>query len=468
MSHGTQNQPTDSSNQQSGIRVAIIGAGPSGLAAAKNCRAAGLEYTVFEKSHTVGGNWVFNPEPGHSSVYENTHIISSRIWSEYEDYPMPEHYPDYPSHQQLYDYFLSYARHFKLLPAIRFQHRVDHAGLDDDGRWRLIVTDDEGETLTEHFTHLMVCNGHHWDPRHPELPGQFNGRIMHSHEFKRVDDSWRDQRVLIIGAGNSACDVAVEVTRVSKHVTLSTRSPQWFVPKFIFGKPADQLATGFQWLPSSLRQWMFQTLLVKLQGKNSDYGLPNPEWTPFQSHPTVNQDLLPLIRHGRIQCRPAVKQLNGDEVAFADGSSEAFDIIVTATGYWISFPFFDPSFIDFRHVEQVPLLHKMMHAQYKNLYFIGLFQPLGCIWPLADYQAMLACREILGHWHRPVNMQQAIQTQLQNPHYDWRQEARHATEVDYHKFRQELVAEIKRSGINIGAAPEGRPGHYRSQDLSLA
>jgi cation diffusion facilitator CzcD-associated flavoprotein CzcO len=109
-----------------GKRVCVIGAGPSGIAAAKNCIQAGLYVAVFEKNDQVGGNWVFNAKTGHSSVYENTHIISSKVLSEYENFSMPEHYPDYPNHRQMRAYFESYARHFGVLPHVRFEHEVLH------------------------------------------------------------------------------------------------------------------------------------------------------------------------------------------------------------------------------------------------------------------------------------------------------------------------------------------------------
>ena len=105
-------------------RVCVIGAGPSGIAAAKNCLESGLDVVVFEKNDKVGGNWVFNAKTGHSSVYENTHIISSKTWSVYEDFPMPADYPDYPSHAQLQAYFESYARHFGVYERIRFGTEV--------------------------------------------------------------------------------------------------------------------------------------------------------------------------------------------------------------------------------------------------------------------------------------------------------------------------------------------------------
>ncbi len=123
-------------------RIGIIGAGPSGIAAAKNMLEAGLRNViVFERNAEVGGNWVYSPRPSHSSVFETTHIISSKSLSEYEDYPMPAHYPDYPSHTQLKDYFQSYAKHFGVEPHIRFQCGVKKAEKTAEGKWRVTLDD---------------------------------------------------------------------------------------------------------------------------------------------------------------------------------------------------------------------------------------------------------------------------------------------------------------------------------------
>lgn len=244
-------------------RVCVIGAGPSGIAAAKNCVQAGLDVAVFEKNDCVGGNWVFDAGTGHSSVYENTHIISSRAWSEFEDFPLPEGTPEYPHHSQVQAYFERYAQHFGVMPLIRFRHNVEHIALAGDsgddgnsgnGAWQVRYTDAQGQQHTEVFSHLTVANGHHWNPKWPEYPGEFNGTLMHSHDFKRVDDAWRGRNVLVIGAGNSACDVAVETARLAGKVCMSMRRPQWFIPKFMLGVPADVLAARNLWLPLALRQ----------------------------------------------------------------------------------------------------------------------------------------------------------------------------------------------------------------------
>lgn len=449
--------------QESLGRVAIIGAGPSGIAAGKNCITTGLECTIFDQNSAVGGNWLFSEEESHSSVYENTHIISSKTWSEYEDFPMPGDYPDYPSHRELQRYFSNYAEHFGVTPHIRFRHRVDHVTRRDDGRWRIDFTDDTGEAQAKTFDHLMVANGHHWAPKMPQYPGTFNGRLMHSHQFKRIDDSYRGQRVLIVGAGNSACDVAVETARVSANTCLSVRSGQWFFPKFICGIPGDLLVAKMRPLPGRLQQKLFKWTLLLLQGPNSNYGLPTPTSDPLAQHPTLNSDLLDFIRHGRIHPRPAVESLDGDDVVFADGSRESFDIIVAATGYRTVFPFFDASFIDYEHSTRIPLFRRMMHEAYDNLYFIGLFQPVGCIWPMADHQARLACEHIRGRYERPNDIASRIQHEVNHPHFRFDGGSRHAMEVDYHRFRKELGAELATAGVDIGKAPPDRKGfRYRS------
>ncbi len=143
------------------VQVCVIGAGPSGIAAAKNAIQYGFDVVVFEKNDRVGGDWVFNASTGHSSVYENTHIISSKTWSEYEDFPMPDHYPDYPNHLQLQAYFESYARHFHVLEHILFKHMVNRVTRNGDDRWSVEYTDETGELHTRIFDQLMICNGHH-------------------------------------------------------------------------------------------------------------------------------------------------------------------------------------------------------------------------------------------------------------------------------------------------------------------
>ena len=429
--------------------VCIIGAGPSGISAAKNCQQNGIAFDLYEKNDKVGGNWVFNSATQHSSVYENTHIISSKTMSEFEDYPMPDDYPDYPRHDHLQQYFENYSKHFGVYDQIKFQHTIDHIEKNSQGVWSIDFTDAQGEKHNKVYDYLMVCNGHHWMPKYPTYAGEFTGKWMHSHDFKRVTDDWRDQRVLVIGAGNSGCDVAVESARVSKDVYISMRSPQWFVPKFMLGHPADILVKAIAKFSPKMRQKMLTKMVKAFTGNYADFGLPVNHKPMLSQHPTANSDFIDYIRHGKIKPKPAIKRLNGTTVEFVDGSSAEFDIICCCTGFWTVFPFFDKDFIDFQHSERLPLYRKMMHAEHDNLYFIGLFQPLGCIWPLSDYQAAVACQEILGKYTRPQDMQKAVQYEMDHPHHPFEGGQRHAAEVDYNDLRLELVSDLKMAGIHI-------------------
>lgn len=420
-------------------RVCVIGAGPSGITAAKNLLDQGLEVVVYDLGKEVGGNWVFTEEVGHSSVFETTHIISSRTLSQYDDFPMPEDYPDYPSHRHLAAYFQSYARHFNLYPHIRFQTLVKSCTRENDGSWKVISIAD-GIESSERFDALAVCNGHHWLPRMPEFPGNFEGAFIHSHEVKRFS-MFQGKRVLVIGGGNSACDVAVESSRVAASVDMSWRRGYWIAPKFMMGKPADVFSTKIHWLPRKLWQKISAISLFFRNGKNSDYGLPEPEGPLGSHHPTINEDLFFTIRHGKIKPRPDIERLEGNTVHFKDGSSGAYDVIVACTGYVISHPFFEQSLIDYS-TGDVPLWLRMMHPTMNNLYFIGLFQPLGCIWPGAELQSKIMAREIAGVWKRPQNIVKLIEKELQQPDFHQINTPRHTITVDYHRFRNRLLKHL--------------------------
>ncbi|HVT33952.1 MAG TPA: NAD(P)-binding domain-containing protein [Nevskiaceae bacterium] len=434
-------------------RIAVIGAGPSGIAAAKECIAHGLgdQLVVFEKSDQVGGNWVYREGAGHSSVYSTTHIISSKYYSEYEDFPFPAGTPDYPHHTHLKKYFQDYAAHFGVTQKIRFHTEVLHAARGSDGKWTLRVRGAAGES-TETFDVLMVANGHHWNPRLPEYPGSFDGEFIHSHAFKN-NEPYRGKRVLVIGGGNSAADVAVECSRVAQRCVISMRRGHWFLPKFMFGLPGDVIYEKAAWAPRWFRQWALRTSVNVIAGRNERFGLQRPEYDILEGHPTLNSELMYFLGHGEIIPKPGVAKLDGKRVQFADGSSDTFDVIIAATGYKITFPFFDRSFIDFEDAVSVPLWRRMFHADISNLYFIGLFQPLGCIWPLADYQALLACLELTGKYRRPPDMKAAIADEQAHPHFNFVKTPRHSTEVDYADFRKELFAELRKAGVQPHARP---------------
>lgn len=419
-------------------RVCIIGAGPSGLAAIKSLQEQGISHiTVFEKNSQIGGNWVYDEENDHSSVYETTHIISSKKWSQFDDFPMPSTYPDYPSHRQILAYFKSYAAHFDLEKYIRFNTKVIKVEQIDEKKWQVLFEDAQG-IHKANYDYLLVANGHHWDPFIPEYPGHFDGELLHSHQYKKAS-VFQGKRVLVVGGGNSACDVAVEIARVSSEVYISMRRGYHIVPKFVFGKPTDEAVAKTRWMPVWIRQKLFKMVIRVLQGRYAKYKLMNPDCGPLEIHPTINTELLYFIRHGKVHPRPGITHFEGKKVHFTHGEQCEFDAIIFATGYKISFPFFDKELIDFSNSTKVPLYRKMMHADFDNLYFIGLCQPQGCIWPLADYQSKVVARIIGGTLQRPEQLHQKINQEMNKPHYRFKSHTRHALEVDYHLFRRELL-----------------------------
>lgn len=432
-------------------RVCIIGAGPSGITAAKHCLQVGLHnIVVYDKNDQVGGNWVYSETPGHSSVYETAHIISSKRMSQYHDYPMPADYPDYPSHQLLRDYFQSYARDFNVLPLIQFNTTVAKAEPLPDQRWQITLEDGSVEI----FDHLIVANGHHWDPRWPEYPGEFSGTLMHSHDY-RSNLPFRDQRVLVVGGGNSACDIVVDVCRYARFAAISWRRGYYIVPKIIFGQPPDVVNARFAWLPRRMRQWSMRLLWQLVVGGNERYGLQKPDHQILESHPIANSELLYKLRHGDVHPRVDIARFDGQTVHFTDGRAEDYDTVIFATGYRISFPFFDRALIDFSEGE-VPLYLRVFHADHPSLYFVGLVQPQGCIWPLADTQAQIVANRIAGTYQPPADMRERIAAEMEQIRRDYVHAARHSVEVEYHSYQQRLFREVPQNAPPWGQrVPEG-------------
>lgn len=416
-------------------RIAIIGAGPSGLAALKVLRTAGLDVVAFERGPRVGGNWVYSPERSHSSVLETTHLISSRRHSGFSDFPMPDSYPDYPSHRQVLAFFEAYARRFDLYPAIRLGCGVVRAEPTPEGGW--LLTLDDG--TTERFDHVLVASGHHWDPRLPSYPGEYTGELVHAHEC-RTGERFRGQRVLVIGGGNSACDLAVEAGRVAAHVGISIRHGYYIVPKFIFGQPPDVLNARLLWLPRAIRNQVQRLVWRLVTGGMRAYGLPAPTHGILDAHPTVNSELLDGLRHGRVHPYPDIARFEGKTVHFVDGRADPFDTVVAATGYRITFPFLDRSLVDFGEGD-VPLYLRIFPPNLRHLYFIGLVQPQGCIWPLAEAQAGLVAKLIEGKYQLPLDLEARAREDATRIRRRYTHSARHTIEVDFHEYRTQLTRE---------------------------
>jgi len=247
---------------------------------------------------------------------------------------------------------------------------------------------------------------------------------------------------LVVGGGNSACDIAVDVSRVASRTCISMRHGVFIIPKLILGHPIDSIYSFSRFLPKAVLPRLLRFLLGLYVGPWEQYGLEAPKGNPLASHPTLNSSLLEAFRHGSVVPRRGVERLDGENVHFSDGRVEPFDAIIWGTGFRTSFSFLPPSAISWKDGQRPPLYLKMMHGRYPTLFFIGLFQPIGCIWTLADYQARIAALQITGQLKRPDDIKERIAREVSSPHWIFDESPRHAIEVDAHDFQRELLREL--------------------------
>ena len=427
--------------------VCIIGAGSSGIVAAKTLAERGISYVCLEKGSGIGGNWRFQNDNGMSASYRSLHINTSKDRMAYSDYPMPESFPDYPHHSQVLEYFEDYVDHFDIRPHIRFQTEVLDVKQAGDGQWTVVSRGPEGEA-SETFDAVMVANGHHWSPRMPEpaFPGTFDGREMHSHSYESFE-GFENDRVLVVGIGNSAVDIACELSRVSKKVFLSTRRSAHILPKYALGRPIDHYTSRRSaGTPVAVQRRLFQLILSLAHGNQASYGVPVPDHHILAAHPTISADLLNLVGHGKILMKPNVEHLDGDGVTFVDGSRETVDTVIWATGYKVSFPFLDPGLIHPEDDNEVELYRHVVHPDLPGLYFIGLIQPLGAIMPLAETQCQWVARLLDGSCSLPdvATMKKRIHEDREKNRKRYVTSKRHTIQVDFYPYMLLIEKEMTR------------------------
>lgn len=425
-------------------RTAIIGAGISGLTSAKMLDDYGIDYTVFETSDRVGGNWAFGNPNGHSSAYVSLHIDTSKHQLSFKDFPMPDHYPDFPHHTLIKEYLDDYADAFGIRDHIEFQNGVVHAARKPDGGWLLELQDGS----IREFDFLIVANGHHWDPRMADFPGEFTGETIHSHHYI---DPWTplnlmDKRILVVGLGNSAADITVELSqRVMRNkVTLSTRSSAWIVPKLMFGKPADMNYKTNPHIPLGWQRKVAQWGQKMTASDPTLYGLPTPNHKFFEAHPTQSGELPLRLKSGDVTPKGNVARLDGSTVHFEDGTSDDFDVIVYATGYNLTFPFFDPEFISAPN-NRIDLYKRILLPGMKDIAFAGFAQATPTLFPFVESQARMIAAYVAGEYAPPseAEMHATIKADDQKYMGHMLDRPRHTHQLDYFVYEYDMrVKEI--------------------------
>ncbi len=433
-----------------GERVCIIGAGSSGIAAAQVLHARGIPFDCFEIGSAIGGNWRYRNDNGMSSAYRSLHINTSRQMMQYRAYPMPDHLPEYPSHWQVAQYFDDYVDHFGFRDRITFRTEVVKV-VPLGNRYAVTVRGrnahgEPNDPETREYEHVIVANGHHWDARWPEpsFPGaeSFPGDQIHAHYYK-TPDVLVGKRVLVLGIGNSACDIAVESSRVADQTYLAMRRGAHIVPKFILGVPTDHLTDSpIVRMPLKVQQLSMAAMLRLARGRVTDYGLPKPDHAVLHAHPTVSDDLLTRLGHGDITVKPNIDRFEGSKVFFEDGSAADVDTVVYCTGYKVTFPFLDETVVGTAD-NHIDLYRRVVDPEHPGLHFLGLVQPIGAIMPLAEAQAEWVADLVEGVGQLPSYDEMRVQIRKYDEAIRRRYVAskRHTIEVDFRAYLLEVERE---------------------------
>lgn len=377
-------------------KALIVGAGPAGLSAAAALQRHGIAFELHERHRNVGGLWDID-NPG-SPMYRSAHFISSKYLSYLGNQPMPDDYPDYPSNRQLLAYIQSFARANALEDHITYDSEIVRAEKAEGGWW---VTFGNGEERG--YRWLLTAVGTNWHPYVPEFQGTFNGRLIHSRDYHAADEL-RGKRVLVVGAGNSGCDIACDAARAADKAFISMRRGYHFIPKHVFGVPADVFAAQGPHLPAWLSQRIFGLILRILLGDLTKLGVPKPDHKLFETHPLLNDQLIHHLRHGDVTVKGDVERFDGDDVVFRDGSRETVDVVILATGYKWLVPFLDDNALTWK--DNRPALKLCFAAPNDpSLFCLGFLETNGGIFKYFSDIADIVARSIKAEVAAPDQFQ---------------------------------------------------------------
>jgi cation diffusion facilitator CzcD-associated flavoprotein CzcO len=356
------------------LPYAIIGAGPSGLSAARALQKAELNYIGFEKHADVGGIWDINNP--HSTMYKTAHLISSKRMTEFTEYPMKDSIADYPSHAELLEYFNDFSNHFGLKKNFIFNADVTSITREADETWKVTANG-----KTHHVAGIILATGTLHYPNIPDQKGNYTGESIHSSAYKKPE-IFTGKKVLIVGCGNSACDIAVDAIHHAKSVDISVRRGYHFVPKYMFGKPADTVGKA------NMPLYIKKKILKSFMGSPENFGFPKPDHDLFESHPVVNSLILYHAGHGDIKVQPDIEKTEGKKVFFKDGKVVEYDLILWGTGYKLKYPFIDQKLLNWKDASPALYL-KIFHPEFENLFIVGMIEALGLGWQGRYEQAEL-------------------------------------------------------------------------------
>jgi dimethylaniline monooxygenase (N-oxide forming) len=421
--------------------VAVIGAGSSGLAVVKALRDHEIAVDCFERGSDVGGLWRYENDNGLSGAYASLRTNASRLRMQYASFPMPAWSGDFPHHSEMAAYLGAYADAFGLRPLIRFGATVERLEPASDGGWSLTLDNDSRRS----YRAVVVATGVHWSLRLPTNPGSFDGGVSHAHDY-RLPAPFAGLRVLVVGAGPSAGEIAVEVSTVAQRTVMSVRRGAHVIPRWLGGRPFDAGdVEPLNRLPWRLLNRKYRRRVARETG-------PVPASWPLPAHrfleeiPIVSSDLLPAVRRGHVLVRPAIERLNGDRVRFVDGTEERVDHIIYATGYRIGLPFVSSSLVS-AEGRKLPLYRRIVPPQIEGLFFAGFVDTPGGLLPVVEAQGEWIAAVLTGQLRLPppTRMRRAIERAERRTRQRFPKESPYSIRCDPHAYRRLLESDLRRA-----------------------
>lgn len=423
------------------VTAAVIGAGASGIAALRALLDAGVDTTVFELGEHAGGLWVYDNSNGLSAAYRSLHTNTTKGAMGFSGFPMPASLPDYPHHSQVANYLNDFLDSFGGRPRISFRTEVVSVEPTADQRWHVRFRR-LGELDGRDFDAVLVCSGHHWKAKWPSPPyeGGFTGQQVHSHDY-REPSPFAGLRVIVVGMGNSAMDIAEDIAHVASATFVSARHGTHILPKYIFGRPLGRLTTPLMRLPWRIRQAILARILRVWRGPYDRYGLQEPSVGIYQLHATLSDTVLTRLAHGQIVAKPGIERLGERTITFVDGSTEVIDAIVWCTGYDTAL-----SFLPGSPAATPPLFLRMLPTDSAGLALIGYVSQRGALMPVVEAQSRLAAAFITGAYVPPTRaeMEDEIRRYAKEIRRRYFHTERHALEVEQGPYIKAVMTELKR------------------------
>lgn len=433
--YGGSRGPTEPSAR----RVAVIGAGASGICMAKYLLGNAADVTVFEMGSKIGGLWCYDNDNGVSSIYRTLHINTARNLTRFHDFDFKPGVQMFPSHEDMYEYLVDYSDHFGVTSRILFKSKVINVqpvapAEAGDSKWEVVTEDGTMRT----FDSVVVANGHQWQPLHdPDLKGRFSGEYLHSHDYKEPEP-FIGKRVCVVGIGNSAVDITTDVCTIAKRTVVVARSGVMILPKTIFGIPITDIVSKLYrwWLPPTLPGRVARAITYIVHGDMKKYG-----FKPLQrrSHATSGALIIHHIAYNRVAVKTGIEGVEGRTIRFTDGTNDEFDAVIAATGYRIEFPFISPEIVPVED-NRVGLYKRIVAPSWPGLYFIGLINTNTSLPMIFENQARWIREFVLGRAALPSRAEMEADVEARDR---WLEQtypgtARYSIETEFFPYFKEL------------------------------